>query len=105
MNVMVVNTGGNGGVNFRQGPSKDDPLCFRNDKIPDGTELTVLETKNGYSKVSYGGETGWVSGAYLSPKGTSVTTPTGSGNTVEMVSVPRQTLEAMYNTMGNFLGK
>lgn len=51
-------------VNLRKGPGTDKAIVGR---IPEGTELVrTAVTETGWSKVSYNGETGYVSGDYLS---------------------------------------
>ena len=53
-------------VNLRKGPGTDKAIIGR---IPEGTELTrTAITENGWCKVTYEGETGYVSGDYVSAK-------------------------------------
>lgn len=51
------------GVNFRTGPSTNDSIILM---IPQGGKVSVLAASvNGWTKVSYGGKTGYVSTPYL----------------------------------------
>ncbi|MDO5701875.1 MAG: SH3 domain-containing protein, partial [Lachnospiraceae bacterium] len=49
-------------VNMRTGASKSYSVIT---VIPSGTKVTVLSTSNGWSKVTYNGNTGYVSSQYL----------------------------------------
>ncbi len=107
MQTATVTTGGAGALNMRQGPGKNYDLCARNPRIPEGAAVEVLETRGEeWTRVIYNGETGWVLGQYLAAGGTPGTPSLPTDNTgVDMVNVPRLTLEAIYITVGNILGK
>ena len=58
--------------------------------IPKGKTVTILSEKdaNGWYKVSYGGKTGYVSGAYLNAKtNSSTTTTTKTGTATENLNL------------------
>lgn len=55
-----------GGLNLRAEPSTDGQKLAL---IPDGKQVDVLETQNGWSKVVYNGTTGWCKSEYLLPDG------------------------------------
>ena len=50
--------------------------------IPKGSQVSVLRSSNGWYEVSYGGSTGWSSGAYLKAVVTSTPAPAPSAPTV-----------------------
>jgi len=55
--------------------------------IPKGKKLTIKSTSKGWSKVTYSGKTGWVSGKYLSSKASKKAT--AKGKTSSMASKAR----------------
>lgn len=60
-NKKEVYVSATGGLNLRKDASvASDKLAT----IPDGTKLTVLEEKNGWYKVEYNGQTGWINKEY-----------------------------------------
>ncbi len=75
MNTATVNTGGQGPLNFRQGPSTNYKFCARNPKVPEGAVVEVLEVRGDWTRIIYNGETGWVLSQYLTPGGTVVEVP------------------------------
>lgn len=66
-------------LNLRSGPSTGYSILL---VIPQGTPITVLETANGWHKVSYAGRTGYVSASYVA------------------VSPSRSSVEAFINNRG-----
>jgi hypothetical protein len=79
MNTATVNTGGQGPLNFRQGPGTGYKFCARNPKVPEGAVVEVLETRGEWTRIIYNGETGWVLGQYLTLGGTIAEVPEPSG--------------------------
>lgn len=60
--VEICNGGGSKGINLRKKPSGTSKSYG---KIPPGTVLKITERKNGWGKVTYGGNTGWVMLHYM----------------------------------------
>lgn len=82
-----------GNLNLREQPQKSaERLC----QIPDGTIVTVTDEALEWAKTSYAGQTGWVMKAYLEP--------VKDGSDDDMIVVNRKELEAIYDTIGNWLG-
>ncbi|MEK7447349.1 MAG: SH3 domain-containing protein [Patescibacteria group bacterium] len=66
-----------GGLNMRENPDKNAKVLIL---IPNGTKLTVLEEKDGWYKVEYNGQTGWVSKDFVTEqKPDDMKTYTGTG--------------------------
>ena len=63
--TKYVKTAYNTGVNFRTGPSTGYSIIR---VIPDGKKVTVISTSKGWSKVTYGGKTGYIYSKYLTSK-------------------------------------
>jgi len=49
-------------LNMRENPSTSTKII---DQIPNGTKVDIIETSNGWYKISYNGKTGWVYGSYV----------------------------------------
>lgn len=78
-----------GGLNLRVDPSKDAKSLIL---IPNGTIVNVTaETDGGWVQTSYAGKTGWVMKLYLVEAD-------------EVVTIPKKTLEAWYDQIGDLLG-
>ncbi|MDO8507557.1 MAG: SH3 domain-containing protein [bacterium] len=70
-----------GGLNMREDTSSSSKSLA---VIPNGTKLTVLEEKDGWYKVEYNGQTGWVSKDFVSEtKPADMKTYTGTGQVAE----------------------
>lgn len=81
-----------GGLNMRKAPStSSDRIC----QIPDGAVITVTEEEDRWGKTSYNGKTGWVMTMYLEDIAPDDDT----------VVVSRKELEAVYDIVGDWLGK
>lgn len=80
-----------GGIlNVRKSPST---RAVRLDRLPDNTEVTVLSEEGEWAEVQYGqGQTGWVLKKFLT-----------SADAGEMVQVPRQKLEEIFEIIGVWL--
>ncbi len=61
----IVYVNAEGGLNLRDTPAATGKLLVT---IPNGTKLIVLEEKDGWYKVDYNGQTGWVSKEYTTDK-------------------------------------
>ena len=61
MTKGVVTTSG-GTLRLRKSPTTDSTIKAN---IPNGTELTLTEKKNGWYKTEYNGTSGWVSGDFI----------------------------------------
>ena len=85
-NTMYVTA--SAGLNLRKGPSTSYAVIKTLSK---GTEVTVISSSNGWSKVSVGGVSGYVSSDYLS----STKPSTGSSSSNESTS---NTTSTMYTT-------
>ena len=85
-NTMYVTA--NAGLNLRKGPSTSYAVIKTLSK---GTEVTVVSSSNGWSKVNVGGVSGYVSSDYLS----STKPSTGSSSSNESTS---NTTSTMYTT-------
>ena len=85
-NTMYVTA--SAGLNLRKGPSTSYAVIKTLSK---GTEVTVVSSSNGWSKVSVGGVSGYVSSDYLS----STKPSTGSSSSNESTS---NTTSTMYTT-------
>lgn len=106
MQTATVNSGGQGAVNFRQGPDSSAKLCFKNPKIPEGAQVEVLGTQGEFTRLTYYGENGWMKSEYVAAGGAVEESPKPVENVgSDTVSIPRATAEAFYNTLGNILGK
>lgn len=77
-----------GGLNLRKQPSKSSAWLAQ---ITEGTSLDVMEEKQNWAKVTYNGQEGWVMKEYLQREDDSI-------------AVPRQELEKIYDTIGDWLG-
>ena len=55
----------NEGINFRSEPSSDSSDNII-DTIEKGEQVEVISEENGWTKINYGGNTGYVSSKYLS---------------------------------------
>lgn len=73
----IVYITADGGLNMREDASSSSKSLA---VIPNGTKLTVLEEKDGWYKVEYNGQTGWVSKDFVSEtKPADMQTYTGTG--------------------------
>lgn len=82
-----------GNLNLRAAPDKS---AERIDQIPDGTVVTVTEDLAGWSKVIYDGQEGYAMSMYLEEVKPEQDT--------EMILVPKEELEKMYDMIGGWLG-
>lgn len=87
-------------LNLRTGPSTSESILTA---IPNGTVLSILESKNDWSKVTYNGKTGWVSTEFLkvvvtsTPNGKTVVLDAGHGGTDPGAIAPDKTTENSVN--------
>ena len=80
-----------GALNMREQPSKSsERIC----QIPDGTVLMITDEAIDWAKTSYTGRVGWVMKTYLEHVGDPDT-----------ITVSRKELEAIYDQIGDWLGK
>ena len=61
--TYVVNTTGNSGLNMRENPSASG--AKKGKSIPSGTKLQISQFQNGWGRITYNGEEGWVMMKYL----------------------------------------
>ena len=85
-------------VNFRSAPNTSSTSYG---ELKNGTAITVLSTSNGWSKVSYAGKTGYISGGYLvtASSGTAIS----PSNTAASVSISAKR-QSVLNYAAQFLG-
>jgi len=90
----VIISGGNPGapINMRKAPSTSSAII---DKIPQGSEATLIENSGTWAKLTWNGRTGYVMSTLVHTKGE----PAG-----DTVTVSRAELEKAYNILGNLLG-
>lgn len=96
------------GLNVRSGPGTNYSVLIA---IPNGTTVTVLEKDGGWYKISYNGQTGYVSGDYLivqetgdSGGDTDVTGKTGTVNShigLNVRSGPGAGYELLFTLLNN----
>ena len=101
MPETVIISGGNPGcpINMRSGKSTDYKIIK---SIPQGASAELVEAGEKWSKIRYGGVTGYVSSVFINKSG--ATTPTAGGNDETTVTIQRGGLEKVYDTIGDWLG-
>ena len=87
---MIVCTEDGGKLNMRSKPGTNGSRIAQ---IPNGDTVTVVEDLGDWSKVEWGGKTGYVMSRFLTED-----EPGG-----DMISVPRDILEAVYDMIGSLL--
>ena len=90
--TMIVHTENGGTLNLREQPSKQSKIITT---IPNGTPVCVTDTTTDWSKLDYNGLTGWVMSSFLVEP-----SPDSEGQII----VPRDELERIYDTIGDWLG-
>ncbi len=86
----------NTGLNVRKGPSTSYAVIT---KLADGTKVTVKSTSNGWSKITTGNTTGYVSSSYLTSKKPS------SGGSSSSDSSTSNSASKLISYAKKFLGK
>lgn len=79
-------------VNLREEPNTSANVL---DKLPEGTEVKVLSSSDGWHKVIYNGKTGWVCGDYLSIKEARLGTGTVTAEVLNVRSKPDKSSDAI----------
>ena len=92
VHTMIVDTPDGGSLNMRTKPSTSGDIITR---IPNGTPVGVIGETDGWKQLDYAGENGWVMAQYLVEP-----SPDPQGQII----VPRDELQRMYDTIGNWLG-
>jgi mannosyl-glycoprotein endo-beta-N-acetylglucosaminidase len=82
--TMYVNVSKGSNLNMRSNMSTSSSIIL---KIASGTKVSVLSTKNGWSKIAIYGKEGYVSSQYLSETNSSSTKPTVVKTIVKYVDV------------------
>ena len=81
-----------GALNLRKEPSRDSA---RITQIPDGATVTVTQDLSAWSKVEWNGITGYVMSDYLQK--------VEGEPSEDMISIPRKSLQEIYNKIGDLL--
>ena len=92
--VVVADSGSN--VNLR---SKPDGALI--DRVPVGATVTVSGQQDGWSRIAYNGQAGWMMDKYLRIEGAAPDQP--DGDTVS-ITLPRAAAEQLRDALGNALG-
>lgn len=90
--TMIVSTPDGGSLNMRTKPSTSGDIITR---IPNGTPVNVIGETDGWKQIDYAGKTGWVMESYLVEP---------SSDPQGQICVPRDELERIYDTIGDWLG-
>lgn len=90
--TMIVDTPDGGSLNMRTKPSTSGDIITR---IPNGTPVGVIGETDGWKQLDYDGKNGWVMAQYLIEP-----SPDPQGQII----VPRDELQKMYDTIGDWLG-
>ena len=61
--TYVINTNTGSGLNMREKPSVSG--AKKGKSIPNGTKLLISQFQNGWGRITYNGEEGWVMMKYL----------------------------------------
>ena len=95
MAKVVLPTGASGSmVNMREKASKQSGIIC---KVPVGAEVTILEDRADWCRISYNGKIGWMMSDYLEYGGSEG--ESGEG----MIQVPVSQLKAIYKLIGEWL--
>ena len=97
VDTRIIDSENDKGANLRKKPSTASVLV---DRLAEGAVVNVLVAGEEWCQVKAGNKTGYVMTKYLS-NGTSPGTATVTDGTI---TIPRETLMAMYDTLGNLLG-
>lgn len=92
--VVMADSGST--VNLRDKP--DGALI---DRVPVGATVTVSGHQDGWSRIAYNDQAGWMMDQYLRTEGASPDKP--DGDTVR-ITLPRATAEQLRDALGNALG-
>lgn len=98
-NVFIYGGNTASPINMRSGKSTDYKIIKT---IPQGASAELIELGEKWSKIRYGGVTGYVSSVFINKSG--ATTPTADGNDETTVTIQRVDMEKVYDTIGDWLG-
>lgn len=79
-------------VKLRSEPSKNSKLYW---EIPVGATVTTGEQRNGWTAVTYGGQSGWMMTEFLEGKAVA--------SDSELITIQRAALQAIYDSIGSIL--
>ena len=101
MPESVIISGGNieHPINMRSGKGTDYKIIKT---IPQGASAELIEAGEKWSKIRYGGVTGYVSSVFAHQTGAA--TETGTQDNGTTVTVRKADLEKLYDTIGDWLG-
>lgn len=80
-------------MNFRKGPSIDYEII---QSLPKNSEVEVISTSNGWSKVKYNGKEGYVASNYLSDRTTDINQITTSAKADKIIEYAKTLLGKKY---------
>ena len=104
MQTAVVTAESGSTVNLRK-----TPHGALEDRVPVGSTAQVLDTMDGWARITVNGKTGWMDLKYLrmqdsgEPDTSGGADGTGAGDTIT-VTLPRSVAEALLSALGGVLG-